>query len=204
MPALDGYDAAKDCHDSYFAAVEAKRLRGDTHWTRKPTAAWRIVSPCPRTAALALAGACARARRQVLRQVRAVDSAAVYLGDQVMAAVFFGRHGWRRIEMALAIAPEAAAHLKKLIRMAQLTLLPMAETSLVVANVHPANRAGRRMAMLVGFRPARLRMPGLWVLRKDEHELNPQSRRGGAQGGGGATRPAGGGERSPAGGAGGR
>ena len=36
--AEDGYDAAKDGHDSYFAAVEAKRARGDTHdWEdRKP------------------------------------------------------------------------------------------------------------------------------------------------------------------------
>lgn len=34
------YDAAKDGHDSYFAAIEAKRLRGDAHdWEdrkRKP------------------------------------------------------------------------------------------------------------------------------------------------------------------------
>lgn len=33
--AEDEYDAAKDGHDSYFAAVEAKRARGDTHdWER--------------------------------------------------------------------------------------------------------------------------------------------------------------------------
>lgn len=25
----DDYDAAKDAHDSYYAAIEAKRLRGD-------------------------------------------------------------------------------------------------------------------------------------------------------------------------------
>jgi hypothetical protein len=30
------YDAAKDGHDSYFAAIEAKRARGDTHdWEDK-------------------------------------------------------------------------------------------------------------------------------------------------------------------------
>jgi hypothetical protein len=134
----------------------------------------------------------------VLRQVRDVDSAAVYLGDQPMAAVFFGRHGWRRIEMALAIAPEARAHMKRLVRMAQLTLLPMADASLVVANVHPANRAGQRMAALVGFRPARLRSPGLWVLRKDEHEQHSQPGRGGEEGGRAATARTGGGQRSPA------
>ena len=26
------YDARKDAHDSYFVAIEAKRLRGDSHW----------------------------------------------------------------------------------------------------------------------------------------------------------------------------
>lgn len=28
---MDDYDAAKDAHDSYFAAIEAKRKRGDSH-----------------------------------------------------------------------------------------------------------------------------------------------------------------------------
>lgn len=31
IPILD-YDERKDAHDSYYAAVEAKRLRGDTSW----------------------------------------------------------------------------------------------------------------------------------------------------------------------------
>lgn len=35
VPVLD-YDPAKDAHDSYFAAVEAKRLRGDTSWPDRP------------------------------------------------------------------------------------------------------------------------------------------------------------------------
>lgn len=35
LPQPDGYDPAKDAHDSYFAAIEAKRQRGDTHdWSR--------------------------------------------------------------------------------------------------------------------------------------------------------------------------
>lgn len=29
---MTDYDPAKDAHDSYFAAVEAKRQRGDKHW----------------------------------------------------------------------------------------------------------------------------------------------------------------------------
>jgi site-specific DNA-methyltransferase (adenine-specific) len=36
-PALDDYDPAKDAHDSYFAAIEAKRQRGDSHdWEGRP------------------------------------------------------------------------------------------------------------------------------------------------------------------------
>ena len=172
---LDDYDAAKDGHDSYFAAVEAKRQRGDTHWPEKPQ--WRIVSPAPRSAVLELAGPRARARRLTLRQQRDVDTAAVFLGDMPMAVAYFGHHGWRRIEMALSISPAAArlTSMRKLVRMAQLTLLPMAETALVVANVHPANKAGQHMARLVGFRPARLREPVLWVYRKDRHERHSQS-----------------------------
>ncbi|HEU4986886.1 MAG TPA: helicase-related protein [Rhizobiaceae bacterium] len=32
------YDPAKDAHDSYFEAVEAKRLRGDKHWPERKAA----------------------------------------------------------------------------------------------------------------------------------------------------------------------
>lgn len=127
---------------------------------------WRIVSPAPRVAALALAGARARVRRLTLAQVRNADSAAVYRGAEPMAVVMFARHGWRRVEMALAVSPAAAPHMKRLVRMAQLTLARMAEDRLVVAYVDPANSAGRRMAMLVGFRRARLKSPALWTFRR--------------------------------------
>ncbi|TPN57163.1 hypothetical protein [Mesorhizobium sp. B1-1-7] len=174
----DGYDPEKDAHDSYYAAVEAKRLRGDRHWTQKPPPAWRIVSPASRAATLSLAGAGARVRRMVLAQVRseAVETVGIYRGDDCMAVVYFGRHGWRRREMALSVAPEAARHMGRLVRIAQLTLFAMAETHLIVATVHPANLAGQRMAVLVGFRAARLKQPGVWVLRKERHMssiLNP-------------------------------
>jgi hypothetical protein len=29
------YDPAKDAHDSYFAAIAAKKARGDTHWPQR-------------------------------------------------------------------------------------------------------------------------------------------------------------------------
>jgi hypothetical protein len=153
--------------------------------------AWRIVSPASRAATLDLAGAGARVRRLMLAQVRYVETVGIYRGDQCMAVVYFGRHGWRRTEMALSISPAAAPHMRKLVRIAQLTLFAMADTRLIVANVHPANRAGQRMAALVGFRAARLREPGVWVLRKGRHDehLEPRQEGGGrgGQGGGGAA-----------------
>lgn len=132
-----------------------------------PAVDWRIVSPAPRVAALSLAGSRARVRKLVLRQVRTVDSVAIYRGDEVMAVAMFDRFGWRRLEMALAIAPSAAAHMRRLVRIAQLTLPPIAQDRLIVIRVNPANVAGRRMAMLTGFRPARLRQPGFWIFRRD-------------------------------------
>lgn len=128
--------------------------------------AWRIVQPAPRVAALELAGGYRLTRARVLAQVRNVDSLAIYRGDQVMAVAMFGRHGWRRLEMALAISPHAAPHMRRLVRIAQLTLPAMAETHLVVAFVRPVNQAGARMAMLVGFRRARLKQAGLWVFER--------------------------------------
>ena len=127
---------------------------------------WRIVSPAPRTVALALAGARARVRRGVLAQVRGADSLAIYRGSEPMAVVMLARHGWRRTELAMAIAPAAAPHMRRLVRMAQLTLFRLAQDRLIVAAVDPSNQAGQRMAMLTGFRRARLKSPFLWVYRR--------------------------------------
>src|SRR4051794_7909564 len=80
---------------------------------------WKIVQPAPPSAGLALAGARARVRRGVLKQIREADSAAVYRDGEAIALVMFGRHGWRRLEMALAIEPGAWRHMRKLVRMAQ-------------------------------------------------------------------------------------
>jgi len=103
-------------------------------------------------------------RRLWLGQSRHAETVAIYRGDEAVAAMMFRRHGWRRTEVAMAAAPFAAGHMGRLIRMAQLTLLPLGQTRLIVAKVHPANRAGQRMASLVGFRPAKSR-PDLWILR---------------------------------------
>lgn len=191
----DGYDAAADAQASYYAAIEAKRLRGDTHWPGKRENdmrdAWRLVSPAPASACLQLAGPVARVRRAFLKQRREAQSVAVYRGDAVVAIVMFGRHGWRRQEMALALARDAHLHMRRLVRMAQLTLAAMAETSLIVAEVRPGNGAGERMAAMVGFVPARLARPGYWIFRKGGHgrDLGRRRRSGpaGAAGGEGAA-----------------
>jgi hypothetical protein len=126
---------------------------------------WRIVSPAPRTAALDLAGAQVRMRRMVLAQTRVAETVAIYRGDEPIALAFLARHGWRRIEMALSLAPDAAQHMRRLVRIAQLTLDRVAETRLVIVHVHPANRAGQRMAMLTGFRRAIGGPVNRWVYR---------------------------------------
>lgn len=127
---------------------------------------WRIVSPAPKTAGLELAGASSRVRRLVLDQIRHNETAVLYRGDEPVVLVMFGRHGWRRTEMAVAFGRDAAKHMRRILRAAQLTLWRMADARIIVASVNPANRAGQRMAMLTGFQPARLRKPGLWVFRR--------------------------------------
>lgn len=43
----DTYDPAKDGHDSYYAAIEAKRLRGDEHgWEDRPWARMERIGEC--------------------------------------------------------------------------------------------------------------------------------------------------------------
>lgn len=128
---------------------------------------WRFVSPAPRSAALEVGGRFSRVRAGVLAQVREADSVAIYRGDQVLAVAMFARHGWRRAEMALAMSRDAAPHMRRLIRIAQLTLAAMADDRLIVAHVRPSNRAGQRMAMLAGFRRARLKHAGIWVFERD-------------------------------------
>lgn len=127
---------------------------------------WRIVSPAPRTAALELAGAQVRVRRLLLAQARVTESVAIYRGDEPVALACLARHGWRRVEMALSLSPDAARHMRRLVRIAQLTLAAIAETRLVVIHVHPANRAGQRMAMLTGFRRARGGPADRWIYRR--------------------------------------
>ena len=157
-------------------------------------AEWRTVTPAPPSAILALAGRVASMRRRALAQRHDAQTVAIYRGDAEMAVAFLGRHGWRRLEMALAIGPAAAPHLRRLVRLAQMTLGAASQTHLIVARVHPANQAGARMAAMVGFQPSRLKQAGIWIFKGDRHGCDARRRRQrGAQGGG--TEPADTGDR---------
>lgn len=43
---MTDYDPAKDAHDSYYAAIEAKRLRGDDYYPQKPWKREEIIGDC--------------------------------------------------------------------------------------------------------------------------------------------------------------
>jgi hypothetical protein len=120
----------------------------------------------------------------VLNQVRICDTAAILLDDREIALAMFGRHGWRRVELALSITPDAHRHMRRLVRIAHLTLWAMAETRIIVAHVDPANLAGIRMARLVGFRPAKMRRRGVWVFRRPDGAGTKRRQRGCESGGG--------------------
>lgn len=130
---------------------------------------WRLVSPAPRSAVLDLAPAPARVRRLLLAQSRIAETVVVYRDDEPIAAMMFSNRRRGRTEVAFVSRPEAASHIGRLARMAQLTLLQMAETRVVFARVSPANRAGQRLASIVGFRPLGKR---LWIFRSDRHGIS--------------------------------
>lgn len=154
--------------DGHVAIVCGNALR------KAPPPVWSIVSPAPKSAILALAPAPARVRRLFFAQAtRFAETVAAYRDDEPVAILMLGRHGWRRTEIAFAESAAASAHIGRLLRMAQLTLLPIAQTRLIVARVNPANTAGQRLVALLGFRQ-RAKRPDLWTLRSDRHGKHPR------------------------------
>ncbi|MGL4490525.1 MAG: hypothetical protein ACRCU5_13895 [Rhizobiaceae bacterium] len=129
---------------------------------------YRLVEPAPRSALLACAGAHARVRLALYAQGRSFPTIAIYHDNTVLAVVSFQVHSCKRLQFALSLGPHAKAHLKGLIRLAHSTLAKMAESHCIFASVHPANKAGRHMAWLTGFRPSRAG-PQFWIYgRPDE------------------------------------
>lgn len=132
----------------------------------RPAAGLEAVSPAPWTAVLALAGPRGPLRRMLIAQRNQSQTIAGYVGGQPAALVMILPLRRRLAELALAIAPGAAAAMLRLVRTLHLTLARIAETGvLVFCRIHPMNRAGQRMAAAAGFRPGRMKDPAIWLFR---------------------------------------
>ncbi len=100
------------------------------------------------------------------------DSLAISDGDQLLALAFLCRDDLGRLEFALAIKPDASGHMRRLCRLAHLTLGRVAETgTVIICHVMTGNETGARMARLVGFVPSEGTM---WIFSgasDDKHDL---------------------------------
>lgn len=114
-----------------------------------------VIAPAPPSLLLEAGGQFPTLRRAMLLQAMIAESAAITDRAGALLAVFFvqRRPGRRYAELAAAIRPPAARHMRTLVRLAQLTLRRLTETGVVVfCRVRPDNRAGQRMAHMAGFR----------------------------------------------------
>jgi hypothetical protein len=147
------------------------------------TAAWKLVTPAPRSAVLEVLPGWSHQRKAILFQARTFESTAICLGDTCHAVAMMRARSCGRVEFALVIRRSAAVHMRALIRIAQLTLSRIAQDHLVFARVHPANHQGQRMARLTGFVKHRAG-PEIWIWRGD-HGTNSwrrEKQRGGSSG----------------------
>jgi len=116
--------------------------------------------------ALELAGGKSFLRKALVKQCASAQAIAYFAGDEPLALAMIDTPRARRAELALAFFAGAPAHMRELVRIAQLTLTAIAETGvLVFARVDPGNRQGQRMARLVGLRPGNFRDPALWIFK---------------------------------------
>src|SRR5690606_11883823 len=113
-----------------------------------------VISPVPPTLALKFAGGRPFMRRVLIHRTRRSEAMALLAGAEPLALVMLDRQRARRAELAIAFAPAAAAHMRALIRFAQLTLARFAQAGvLVFTRIEPRWRQGGRMARLTGFVP---------------------------------------------------
>jgi hypothetical protein len=125
-----------------------------------------VHSPVTPTLALAFAGGAPFRRKVLLAQTRheKVESLALMAGETPLALVMLFYHRRRRAELAIAFQPGAGAHMRKLIRFAQLTLRALAQTGvLVFTRIQPLWSQGRRMAQLTGLQPGGFRDGAIWL-----------------------------------------
>lgn len=109
---VDGYDPANDSRRSYEAAVEAKRLRGDTHWPARATDSMLPVIGQLQDAAddrararilLALPDS-VLARPESYREIEAVCRRAAF--DLGLAFIACRRGGWNAVRGADGLVAE--------------------------------------------------------------------------------------------------
>lgn len=128
---------------------------------------FRTISPAPVSAVLECAGPLAWVRKATIAQMFMGDHIALIDGEgRAVAVAFFAPERRRKLLFALAISRRAAPHMRTVLRFAQLTLAAIADTGvLIVAQIHPENRQGQRMARLAGFRPFPWGSGDKWIWR---------------------------------------
>ena len=160
-------------------------------------------SPVSWTDCLDMGGSRAYTRKAFLMMKSIGDSMSISAGGELLAVAFLVADRQGRLELAMSVKPEAAHRMLSLCRLAHLTLSRFAETgSVIICHVAVGNRAGERMARLVGFSHAD---DTLWIFNGDGGDVENgagivrrRRRRRCEEGSGGKPAAAAGGERSPA------
>ncbi|RXT29362.1 hypothetical protein B5P46_11820 [Rhizobium leguminosarum] len=160
-----------------------------------------LQTPVSWTDCLDMGGSRAYTRKAMLMMKSIGDSMSISAAGELLAVAFLVPDRQGRLELAMAVKPEAAPRMLSLCRLAHLTLGRFAETgSVIICHVAVGNRAGERMARLTGFSHAD---DTLWIFKGGGHGKSCAGtvrRRRQRRQEGGSRKPAAaaGGERSPA------
>lgn len=92
-------------------------------------------------------------RKHITRQHQTGESVLISDDGEPVALAFIVPEADGRREFCLALSSRARARMRELCRAAQLILRRMAEDGPIISYVVPENRAGVRMARIVGFSP---------------------------------------------------
>lgn len=119
------------------------------------------ISPVPPTLALRFGGGFPFKRRALLVQTRG-HAIALLWDSEPLCLCMFDVSRSRRAELGLSFTPAAGAHVRPMIRFAQLTLPRLAQTGVLVWT-RIRSRQGERLAAATGFRPGGFRDPAIWI-----------------------------------------
>ena len=93
-------------------------------------------------------------RKHWMYQARLSDTVAVYAGDELLALAVLFPETETRFELCTQFRPGAARHMRRLIRLCQLMLRPLADHGVVViARLGREDRTAGRMHRAAGFEP---------------------------------------------------